>query len=103
LPPLPLLQQSVLQAIHYLHTYSFLPLLASTSAQPVFDGRDRAEKLVGRWKRLMKDRLREREVAEDTVRAKEMRRVRRGLEVEEVDDVVEALCSVEGMIPLARK
>lgn len=103
LPPLPLLRQSVLQAIHYLHTFSFLPLLASSSTQPAYEGRDRAEKLVGRWKRLMKDRLRDREVAEDTARAKELRRVRRGLESEEVEDVVEALCGTEGMIPLARK
>lgn len=69
----------------------------------MYDGRDRAEKLVGRWKRLMKDRLRDREVAEDTDRAKELRRIKRQLEAEEVEDVVEALCGSEGMIPLARK
>ncbi|ORY25932.1 Las1-like-domain-containing protein [Naematelia encephala] len=105
LPPLPLLEQSTYQAIEYIHRYSFLPMLSSSSLEgpAIRDRRTKIQGLIGRWKRVMKERLREREVREDSESGKEMRRVRRALEAEDAEDVVEALCAEGALVPLARK
>lgn len=102
LPPLPLLRTSVIQCIAYLHTYSFLPLLAESSTHTTVIN-DRAARLTGRYKRVSKDKARDRDVDDAGHRAKELRRIKRGLEVEDTQDVVEALCSTDGIVPVARK
>ena len=40
---------------------------------------------------------------ESGARAKDLRRIQRGLEVEDTRDVVRALCTTEGLVPVARK
>lgn len=103
LPPLPLLRSSVLQCIAYLHTYSFLPLLAESSTQPIHVTPDRAMRLIARYKRVSKDKARDRDVDDTGHRAKQLRKIKRALEVEDTQDLVEALCTTEGLAPVARK
>jgi ribosomal biogenesis protein LAS1 len=63
----------------------------------------RAEELVRGWKRVMKARVREREVGEETESAREKRGIMRELEGEEEGEVLEALCGQEGLVPVGRK
>lgn len=106
IPPLPLLQKAVHSCIDYLHHYSFLPVLASSSSG--FAGmqssqalkRGRAAELIGRWKRVAKARLRE---GTGAAESKEEKRVKKDIEGEDVRDVVDAMLFVGGLIPLATK
>ncbi|KAK4685678.1 ribosomal biogenesis protein LAS1, partial [Tremellales sp. Uapishka_1] len=105
LPPIELLHNAIHDAIGYLQHYSFLPLLASTSEDQWNAGEPsgRIVELISRWKKVIKVRLREKEVGEENPNGRELKRVRRELEQSEVEDVVEALCGVGGLVPVARK
>jgi ribosomal biogenesis protein LAS1 len=58
---------------------------------------------VKRWKGVMKVRLKERLVGEENETGKEIRSLRRALEEEDAGDVIEALCNLEGLVPVGRK
>ncbi|WVQ85551.1 hypothetical protein IAT38_007717 [Cryptococcus sp. DSM 104549] len=113
LPPLPLLRTALAQCIAYLHHNSFLPLLASSSAGAagaVLTEREiatcrRVSGLLRKWKKVMKTRLREKEVREEDASGKEMKRVRRELEGEVggVEAVVRALAEVGSLVPIAKR
>ena len=107
LPSLPLLLTSIHMALDYLHHFAFLPLLASTSdsalAMTTSPGRLRAEALVKRWKKVMKLRTGQKIVGEENDSGKEVRRIKRDLEMVEVDDLVVVLCGTQGLVPVARK
>lgn len=100
LPPLPLLKQAIHSAIEYINQYSFLPSLASTSTEPMPRAL-RAQTLVERWKRIIKSKLKA-ETSEVEFE-RESRRLKRELDDEDVVEVAEALASVGGLVPLARK
>lgn len=59
--------------------------------------------MVKGWKRVMKTRVRDREVGEETPAAREIRRLRKELEGEEAGEIAEALCGQEGLVPVGRK
>ncbi|WRT64084.1 uncharacterized protein IL334_001012 [Kwoniella shivajii] len=108
LPPLPLLHQALGQCIAYLHHYSFLPLLATSSSTlpPGVEERLRAsekrvESLTRRWKKVIKTRLREKEVREEDQSAIEMRKIQRDLTNEPTDVIVDVLVGQGGLVPLA--
>ncbi|ODO07509.1 hypothetical protein L198_01088 [Cryptococcus wingfieldii CBS 7118] len=115
LPPLPLLQQAIAQCIFYLHQNSFLPLLSLSynngqNLNGVMSERDvlakkRIDSLLRRWKKVMKTRLREKEVREEDVSGLEMRKVRRDLEgeVSGVDGIIKSLIEVGSLVPLAKR
>lgn len=100
LPPLPLLKQAIHSAIEYINQYSFLPSLASTSSEPMPRAL-RVQTLVDRWKRIIKSRLKA-ETSEVEFE-RESKRLRRELDDEDVIEVAEALASVGGLVPLAKK
>jgi len=100
LPPLPLLKQAVHSAIEYIHHYSFLPSLASTSSDRL-PRISRAETLVGRWKKLIKSRVKGELAGLEADR--EEKRLRREFEDEDFGEIAEALASVGGLIPLAKR
>ncbi|WVR05837.1 hypothetical protein IAU60_002863 [Kwoniella sp. DSM 27419] len=110
LPPLPLLHSALGQCISYLHHYSFLPLLASGSSAPppgylerLEASKRRVEGLIKRWKRVMKLRLREKEVREEDATAKEMRQVRKELQSHDARALVAVLVAEGGLVPIAPK
>lgn len=94
-------------AIDYLHHYAFLPLLASSSDTgmegAVHPGRVKADSIVKRWKRAMKIRIRDKLVGDENETGREIKKIKRELEVMDPEDVVSALITVEGLIPLARR
>jgi hypothetical protein len=61
------------------------------------------DELVKGWKRVMKTRVRDREVGEETPAAREIRRLKKELEGEETGEIAEALCGQEGLVPVGRK
>ncbi|WWD17939.1 hypothetical protein CI109_102384 [Kwoniella shandongensis] len=119
LPPLPLLHLALAQSISYLHHNSFLPLLSASSSSssstalmfnenPLVAERSAAQRkrvdgLVKRWKKVMKSRLREKEVREEDESAREMRRVRKALEGEDGEVLVRVLAEVGGLVPIAAR
>lgn len=107
LPPLPLLLSSVNMAVDYLHHYAFLPLLASSSDMAangiVGPSTRRSEGLIRRWKKAMKTRVRDKVAGEENETGREIRKVKRDIEVVDPEDVIAALCTVDGLIPLARR
>ncbi|TXT13363.1 hypothetical protein VHUM_00730 [Vanrija humicola] len=104
LPPLPLLRRAMEQAVDYLHRNSFLPLLSSSAAASSsgWDRRARAEGLVNRWKKVVKARVRAREVGLENESGQAMRRLKRELEGADAEEVVEAVVRV-GLVPVGRK
>jgi ribosomal biogenesis protein LAS1 len=102
-------------ALDYLHHYAFVPLLASAStstsaAQELGNGyysrggrSTAAEGAVKRWKKVMKLRNRDKEVGEENASGRELKKLRRDFEDVDMEDVVEALCTTQGIVPLARK
>ena len=107
LPPLHTLQQAVRMAIQYIHDYSFLPLVAEPSQEASSSrlnggsrGGDQAIKLVKRWKKAMKSRLRDKEVDEETPSGREIRAIKRDIESVDTRGVVEALVGEGGLVPL---
>lgn len=100
LPPLPLLKQALHSAIEYINQYSFLPSLASSSSEPL-PRSFRAQTLVERWKKVIKGKLKA-ELSEVEFE-REAKRIKRELDEEDIGEVVEALASVGGLIPLAGK
>ena len=106
LPALQILQNSVNVAIEYLHHYAFLPLLASSSEASMNSGNvqnSMAEGIIKRWKKAMKIRVRDKVVGEENETGREIRKIKRDLELVDPEDIITALCTVEGIIPLARK
>jgi ribosomal biogenesis protein LAS1 len=103
LPPLPLLRTAIHQAINYIHHYSFLPMLSSSSALSSTPRSGRAEELIKRWKGIMKFRLSERVVGEENDSGRELRGLRKALAEEDALDIVEALCGADGVVPVGRK
>ncbi|ORX37327.1 Las1-like-domain-containing protein [Kockovaella imperatae] len=107
LPPLDTLLGAVKQAIQYLHDSSFVPLISqdpsSTTAQMARGGGgDRpADKLIKRWKRVNKSRLREKEVGSENASGREIQSIKRDLERIDKAELVEALVSQGGLVPLA--
>jgi ribosomal biogenesis protein LAS1 len=101
LPPLALLRRALEQSVDYLHRNSFLPLLASTS-EIGWDRRNRTEALVHRWKKVVKSRVRARDVTKESESGKAVRALLRELEGEDVEDVLEAVVRV-GLVPVGRK
>jgi ribosomal biogenesis protein LAS1 len=59
--------------------------------------------LVRRWKSVMKVRMREKDVGEENDTGREVRRLKSDLEGKDGQEVVEALCKVGGLVPVARK
>ncbi|WVF70898.1 hypothetical protein IAT40_005693 [Kwoniella sp. CBS 6097] len=116
LPPLSLLHSALGQCISYLHHYSFLPLLSSSSSSSLNGGilppgiaerleaaKKRVESLVKRWKRVQKVRLREKEVREEDETALEVKRIKKALEVEDGNVIVDVLVGQGGLVPIADK
>lgn len=101
LPPLPHLHRALLDSLEYLHTYSFLPLL-NHGAEEGWGRRVRAEGLVARWKKIMKERVRTRDVTVESESGRAVKRLRREFEGENTDEVVEAIVRT-GLVPVARK
>ena len=62
-------------------------------------GLEQARRLVRRWKRTMKLRLRERNVGEENTSGREVIRIKKDLESLEDEDVAEALISDGGLVP----
>lgn len=102
-------------ALDYLHHYAFVPLLASAStststAQELGNGycprggrSTAAEGAVKRWKKVMKLRNKDKEVGEENASGRELKKLRRDFEEVDMEDVVDALCTTQGIVPLARK
>lgn len=63
----------------------------------------RVEGAIRRWKKVVKYRLREKEVREEDESGREVRKVKKELESEEGDAIVDTLCQVGSLVPLARK
>ncbi|CAD6563923.1 MAG: rRNA-processing protein las1 [Tremellales sp. Tagirdzhanova-0007] len=103
LPPLPLLRQAVHGAIEYIHRHSFLPLLATTPDPQRRAGAGRNEDLVRRWKSAMKARVRNKVVGDENLNGRELRGLKTEFEAEELENIVDALCGVGGLVPVARK
>ncbi|WOO77556.1 Protein LAS1 [Vanrija pseudolonga] len=104
LPPLPLLRRAMEQAVDYLHRNSFLPLLSSSASSSGgrWDRRARAEGLVSRWKKVVKARVRAREVGMANESGQALGRLKREVEGADVEELVEAVVRV-GLVPVARK
>lgn len=103
LPPLPLLQQAVQTCISYIREYSFLPMLASASSTDTYrlgPNKD-IEGLVKRWKKVMKDRVKDLEVGE----GREMEGLKKAFErfAGDGEGIVEVLCCEGGIVPVARR
>ena len=62
-----------------------------------------AENLVKRWKKVMKVRVSEKIVGEENPSGRELRAVRRDLDIVDVEDIVGPLCTIAGLVPVARK
>jgi ribosomal biogenesis protein LAS1 len=106
LPPLPLLLTSIHLAIDYLNHFAFLPLLSSSSeatGSAVSPAQAQAAGLVKRWKKVMKVRVSEKIVGEENPSGRELRTIRRDFDVVDVEDIVGPLCTVGGLVPVARK
>jgi ribosomal biogenesis protein LAS1 len=101
LPPLPLLRRALESALDYLHRNSLLPLLASTSAAG-WDRRARAGALVARWKKVVKARVRARDVTKESASGRAVKALLREFEGEDAEDVVEAVVRT-GLVPVGRK
>ncbi|WWC66373.1 uncharacterized protein I206_100274 [Kwoniella pini CBS 10737] len=110
LPPLPLLHQSLLSCISYLHYYSFLPLISSSSssnnipsgiAEKLESDKRKIEGLTKKWKKITKSRLREKEVREEDQSAIELRKIKKLLQGFESGLIVDVLLSKGGIVPLA--
>ncbi|BEJ12164.1 hypothetical protein CspHIS471_0206240 [Cutaneotrichosporon sp. HIS471] len=101
LPPLEHLHRALQDAVAYLHTYSFVPLL-NHGAEEGWGRRERSETLVGRWKKVMKERVRTRDVSIESASGRAVKRLKREFEGEELEDAVEAIVRV-GLVPVARK
>lgn len=84
--------------------HSFLPLLASSSAAAGagWNNRARVEALVGRWKKIVKTRVRARDVTNESESGQALRRLKRDIEAENVEDLVEAVVRV-GLVPVSHK
>ncbi|XAO23398.1 hypothetical protein I312_102176 [Cryptococcus bacillisporus CA1280] len=112
LPPLPLLHQAVTQCIIYLHQNSFIPLISSSYGSPppaVLERQQAAAKrvdgLLKKWKKIAKNRLRDKEVREEDESAIEMKKVRKELEgeVAGASGIVRGLVEVGNLVPLAKR
>ncbi|WWC86186.1 uncharacterized protein L201_001059 [Kwoniella dendrophila CBS 6074] len=132
LPPLKLLHQSLLSCISYLHYYSFLPLLANTSSSSseyfnndqqgmIYDQQQnhqmklkilnekKIEGLIKKWKKVIKLRLREKEVREEDESAIEIRKIKKDLltsfllqpSSNNLDLIVNVLCQKGILVPIA--
>lgn len=107
-----MLLQAVHQAIDYLHRFSFLPLLAGPSnaegAPDLLAGGNsaeeaRAEEAVAGWKKVMKARVKGREVREENESGRQLRRLRKELDSFDSEVLSYALCGSDGLAPTARK
>jgi hypothetical protein len=58
---------------------------------------------VKRWKRVMKLRTSQKIVGEENDSGRELRRIKRDLEMIDPEDLVVVLCGTQGLVPLARK
>ena len=112
LPPLPLLHQAVTQCIVYLHQNSFVPLVTSSYGSPppaVLERQQatakRIDGLLKKWKKIAKNRLRDKEVREEDESAIEMKKVRKELEgeVAGTSGIVKGLVEVGSLVPLAKR
>ncbi|OXG25744.1 hypothetical protein C361_01704 [Cryptococcus neoformans Tu259-1] len=112
LPPLPLLHQAVTQCIVYLHQNSFIPLMTSSYGSPppaILERQQatakRVDGLLKRWKKIAKNRLRDKEVREEDESAIEMKKVRKELEgeVAGTSGIVKGLVEVGSLVPLAKR
>jgi ribosomal biogenesis protein LAS1 len=103
LPPLSTLRQAIFHAIDYLQHYSFLPLLASSSDDQTWDRREKVDNLLKRWKKVMKVRVKEKIAGEENETGYELRRLRKEMESEDVEDLAEVLCTVGALVPMARR
>jgi ribosomal biogenesis protein LAS1 len=101
LPPLAHLYRALQDSLAYLHTYSFVPLL-NHGAEEGWGRRARSEALVGRWKKVMKERVRTRDVTVESESGRAVKRLRREFEGEDLEDAVEAIVRT-GLVPVARK
>jgi ribosomal biogenesis protein LAS1 len=63
----------------------------------------RAEDLVKRWKGVIKLRLKEKIAGEENDSGREIRSLRKLLAEEDPSEVAEALCGLEGLVPVGRK
>lgn len=97
LPPLPVLRRAVEQAMAYLHDQSMLPLLEAAPAAA-----SRAESLVADWKRVVKARVRERDVSTESKSGVAMRKLLREMESVDVDEVLDSVVRF-GLVPVARR
>ncbi|KAL1408187.1 rRNA-processing protein las1 [Vanrija albida] len=104
LPPLPLLRRAMEQAVDYLHRNSFLPLLSSSAGagSAGWDRRARAEGLVNRWKKVVKARVRAREVGMENESGHALRRLQREIEGADPEELIEAVVRI-GLVPVGRK
>lgn len=106
-----MLLQAVHQAIDYLHRFSFLPLLAGPSDEGTSDllargpsaEEARAEEAVVGWKKVMKARVKGREVGEENESGRQLRRLRKELDSFDSEVLSYALCGSDGLVPTARK
>ena len=122
LPPLSLLHTAIHQSIAYIHHYSFLPMLSSSSSTittpPSYPSStypptgeinkhhiqsSRCEGLMKGWKKVMKSRLREREVGEENDSGREIRRLKKEIFEEGVEEVIVVLLGEGGLVPIAKK
>ncbi|KAK6905644.1 hypothetical protein I203_106474 [Kwoniella mangroviensis CBS 8507] len=108
LPPLALLHQSLLSCISYLHYYSFLPLLSSSSTsaslppgvlERMKEDERRVEGLIRRWKKVIKFRLREKEVREQDQSALELNKIKGSLQNHHLGLIVNVLIGEVGLVP----
>ncbi|WWD09348.1 hypothetical protein V865_007471 [Kwoniella europaea PYCC6329] len=108
LPPLALLHQSLLSCISYLHYYSFLPLLSSSSTsaslppgvlERMKEDERRVEGLIKRWKKVIKFRLREKEVREQDQSALELNKIKGSLQNHDLRLIVNVLIGEGGLVP----
>ena len=106
LPPLTLLRQAVHSTINYIHHYSFLPLLATHSTEPIRRTKEKTERIEGlvkNWKTTMKGRLKHRDDLEGHAEGREMKRLKAQFEAEDCEHLCEVLCGQGGLVPIARK
>ncbi|WVW82225.1 hypothetical protein I302_104231 [Kwoniella bestiolae CBS 10118] len=107
LPPLALLHQSLLSCISYLHYYSFLPLLSSSSSNHLPPGvleqmkadEKRVEGLIKKWKKVIKFRLREKEVREQDQSALELNKIKGSLQGSQLGLIIGVLVGDGGLVP----
>lgn len=97
LPSLPVLRGALEQAMEYLHGQSLMPLLAT--GPPVVS---RAEGLVAEWKKVVKARVRARDVSAESKSGIAVRKLLREFESVDVEEALDAVVRF-GLVPVARR